>query len=146
MESKQLRIPPIQISSLLQSLRNVQFFATPWTTYCMPGFPVYHQLPEVVQTHVHWVGEVIQSSHPCHPLFLLPSVFPSIRVFPIGLFFASGGQSIRTSVLALVLPTNIQDLFPLGLTGLISLQFRGLSRVFSNITIQKHQFFGAQLS
>ena len=81
MESKQLRIPPIQISSLLQSLRNVQFFATPWTTYCMPGFPVYHQLPEVVQTHVHWVGEVIQSSHPCHPLFLLPSVFPRIRVF-----------------------------------------------------------------
>ena len=49
--------------------------------YCTPGFPVYHQLPEVAQTHVHWVNDVIQPSHPCHPLLLLPSIFPSIRVF-----------------------------------------------------------------
>ena len=61
-------------------------------------------------------------------------------------FFASGGQSIGTSASASVLPVNIQDWFPLGLTGLISLQPKGLSRVFSNTTVQKHQFFGAQLS
>ena len=60
-------------------------------------------------------------------------------------FFASGGQSIGVSALASVLPMNIQDLFPLGWTGLISLQFKGLSRVFSNTIVQKHQFIGVQL-
>ena len=61
-------------------------------------------------------------------------------------FFPSGGQSIEASTTASVFPMNIQDWFPLGLTDLISLQSKGLSRVFSNTTIQKHQFFGAQLS
>ena len=61
-------------------------------------------------------------------------------------FFASGGQSIRVSASASVLPVNIQDWFPLGLAGLIFLQSKRLSRVFSNTTIQKQQFFGAQLS
>ena len=61
-------------------------------------------------------------------------------------FFASGGQSIGVSASASVLPMNIQDRFPLGLTGLISLQSKELSRVFSNTTVQKYQFFGAQLS
>ena len=75
----------------------------------------------------------------CRPLLLLPSVFPSIRVFSNE---KSGGQSIGLSAL----PMTIQDWFPLGLTGLISLQSKGLSRVFSNTTGQKHQFFGAQLS
>ena len=82
----------------------------------------------------------------CYHLLLLPSVFPSIRVFPICPFFASDGQSIRASPLASVLPVNIQDWFPLGLTGLISLHSKGLSRVFSNTIVQKHQFFGTQLS
>ena len=64
-------------------------------------------------------------------------------LFPISQFFASGGQSIGVSALAQVLPMNIQHWFPLGLTGMISLQSKGLSRVFSNITVQKHQFFSA---
>ena len=65
--------------------------------------------------------------------------------FPMSEFFASGGQSTGTSASASVLPMNIQDWFPLGWTGLISLQSKGLSRVSSNTTVQKHQFFGAQL-
>ena len=77
---------------------------------------------------------------------LLPSIFPSIRVFPMSQFFASGGQNIGVSASASVLPMNIQDWFPLGWTGWISLQSKGLSRVFSNTTVQKHQFFGAQLA
>ena len=72
--------------------------------------------------------------------------FPASRSFPVSQFFTSGGQSIRASASASVLPMNIQGWFPLGLTGLISLLFKGLSRVFSNTTVQKHQFFGAQLS
>ena len=86
---------------------------------------------------------VMPSNHPilCHPLLLLPSIFPSIRTFPVSQFFASGGQSIGVSAAALVLPMDIQDWFPLGWTGWISLQSKGLSRVFSNTTVQKHQFF-----
>ena len=72
--------------------------------------------------------------------------FPASGSFPRSQFFTSGGQSIAVSVSASVLPMNIQDWFPLGLTGWISLQSKGLSRVFSNTTVQKHQFFGTQLS
>ena len=76
----------------------------------------------------------------CHPLLLLPSIFPSIRVFSNELLFASGGQSIGASALASVLPKNVQDWFPLGLTGLISLLSKGLWRVLSGTTVQKHPF------
>ena len=72
--------------------------------------------------------------------------FPASGSFQMSQFFASDGQSIGVSTSASVLPMNIQDQFPLGLTGLISLQSKGLSRFFSNITVQKHQFFSAQLS
>ena len=72
--------------------------------------------------------------------------FPASRSFPRSQFLASGGQSIGVSASASVLPMNIQDWFPCGLTGFISLQSKGLSRVFSNTTVQKHQFFGTQLS
>ena len=72
--------------------------------------------------------------------------FPASGSFPMSQFSASDGQSIEVSASALVLPMNIQDQFPLELTGWISLQSKGLSRVFSNTTVQKHQFFGAQLS
>ena len=81
----------------------------------------------------------------CHPLLLLPSIFPSIRVFLMSWVFATGGQSIGAAASALVLPKNIQDWFPLGLTSLILLSNR-FSRVFSNTTVQKHQFFGTQPS
>ena len=82
----------------------------------------------------------------CRPLILLPSVFPASGSFPTSQFLASGGQSIGASASVSVLPMNIQGWFPLGWTGWISLQSKGLSRVFSNTTVQKHQFFGAQLS
>ena len=72
--------------------------------------------------------------------------FPASGSLPMSQFFASGGQSTGVSTSAWVLPVNIQDWFPLGWTGLISFQSKGLSRVFSNTTVQKHQFFGAQLS
>ena len=71
---------------------------------------------------------------------------PASGSFPVSQFFTSGGQSIGASASTSVLPVNIQYWFPVGLTGLISLQSKGLSRVFSNTTVQKHQFFGAQLS
>ena len=78
------------------------------------------------------------------PLFLLLSVFPSIRVFSVSWLFASGGQSIGTSVSASILPINIQCWFPLGLTSLIPLLTKGFSRVFSSTTVWKHRFFGTQ--
>ena len=114
--------------------------------YSMPGFPVHHQLPEPTQTHVHEVSDAIQPSHPCCPLLFQPSIFPSIRSFPMSQFFTSGGQSIGASASASVLPMNTQDWFPLGWTGLISLQSKGLSRVFYNTTVQKHQFLSSQPS
>ena len=80
------------------------------------------------------------------PLLLLPSIFPNIRVFQKSQLFLSGGQNIGVSALTSVLPNNTQDWLPLGWTGWISLQSKGLSRVFSNTTVQKHQFFGAQPS
>ena len=119
-----------------------------------PGFPVHHQLPELPQTHVHQVQDAMKPSHHlilCCPL-LRPSFLPSIRIFSNESHlshkwvFTSGGQSIGVSASTSVLPMNIQDWFPLELTGWISLQSKGLSRVFPNITVQKHQFFGAQLS
>ena len=90
-----------------------------------------------------WCHPTISSSV---PLLLPPSIFPSIRVFSMSQLFASGGQSIEASASASVPPMNIQDWFPLGLTSLISLLPKGLSRVFSNTTVQKHQFLGAQHS
>ena len=94
------------------------------------------------------------SSRWCHPTISSSVVpypsrlqsFPASGSFPMSQFFASGGQSIRVSASASVLPMNIQDWFPLGWTGWISLQSKGLSRVFSNTTVQKHQFFSAQFS
>ena len=109
-----------------------------------PGFPVHHQLPEFTQTHVHWVGDAIQPSHPLSS----PSPPASNPSQHQGLFqlFAWGGQSIGVSASASVLPMNTLDWSPLGWTSWISLQSKGLSRVFSNTTVQKHQWFGAQLS
>ena len=72
--------------------------------------------------------------------------FPAPGSFPMSQFFTSGGQSIGVSASTSVLPMNIKDSFPLGCTGWVSLQSKGLSRVFSNTTVQKHQFFGAQIS
>ena len=110
----------------------------------MPGFPVYHQLPDPTQIHVHCVGDVIQPSHP--PSSSCRQSFPASASFQMSQFFPSCGRSIGVSASTSVLPMNIQDWFPLGWTGWISLQSKGFSRVFSNTAVQKHQFFGAQLS
>ena len=91
-----------------------------------------------------WCHPTISS--PVVPFSSCPQSFPASGSFQMSQFFASGGQSIGALASASVLPMNIQDWFPLGLTTLISLQSKGLSKVFSNTTVQKHQFFGAQLS
>ena len=111
-----------------------------------PGLPVHYQLPELAQTHVHWVADAILPFHSVIPFSSCPQSFPVSGFFPMSQFFTSGGQSIGASASASVPPMNIQDWFPLGWTGWISLQSKGLSRVFSNTTVQKHQFFSAQLS
>ena len=111
-----------------------------------PGLPVHHQLPEFTQTHVHRVSDAIQPSHPLSS----PSP-PAVNLSQHqGLFqwvsYSNQVAKAGVSALASVLPMNTQDWFPLGWTGWISLQSKGLSRVFSNATVQKHQFFSAQLS
>ena len=105
-----------------------------------PGLPVHHQLPESTQTHVHRVGDAIQPSHPLSsssPPAPNPSQNQGLFKW-VSQFFASGGQSIGVSASASVLPMNTQDWSPLGWTGWISLQSKGLSRIFSNTTVQKH--------
>ena len=111
-----------------------------------PGLPVHHQLPEFTQTHVHWVSDVIQPSHPQSspsPPAPNPSQHQS---FPMSQLFTWSGQSTGVSALASFLPKKSQGWSPSEWTGWISLQSKGLSRVFSNTTVQKHQFFGAQPS
>ena len=108
------------------------------------GFPVHHQHRELAQTHAYRVGYTIQPSHPLSS--------PSLPAFSLSQhqclfqFFISGGQSIGVLASASDLPMNIQDWFPSELTDLISLQSKRVSRVFSNTTVQKQQFFCAQLS
>ena len=107
------------------------------------GFAVHHQLAELTQTHFHRVSDAIQPSHPL--LSLSPQVFNLSQHQGISQwvkFSASVGQSTGDSASASVLPMNTQGWFPLGWIGLISLQSKGIPRVFSNTTVQKHQFFG----
>ena len=109
-----------------------------------PGIPVHQQLPEFTQTHVYWVADAIQLSHPLwSPSPPAPQSLPASESFQMSQLFAWGGQSIGVTALASFLPKNTQDWSPLEWTGCISLQSKGLSRVFSNSTVQKHQFFGA---
>jgi len=108
----------------------------------MLGFPVPHHLPEFAQVHVHWISDTIQLSHPLLPPSPI-AFFPSVRVFSSESVAWVRYQSIGASASASALPMNIQSWFPLELIGLISLQSKGLLRVFSSTTVQKHQFFGA---
>ena len=107
--------------------------------------PVHHQLPEFTQTHVHWVSDAIQQSHPLSSPSppTRPQSFPASASFQKRQLFASGGQSTGVSASISVLPMNTQD-WSLGWTGWISLQSQGLSRVFSNTTVQNLQFYGTQ--
>jgi len=137
---------PFNGLSSVQSLSHVRFFATPWTAARQASLSITNSWSLLKLMSIQLVTT---SNHlNCYPLLLPPSIFPSIRVFssesvlhirwPEYWSFSFSEYS--------GLPMNIQDSFPLGLTGLISLQSKGLSRVFSNTTVQKHQFFSAQLS
>ena len=138
--------------SSVQSLSCVQLFATPWTAACQASLSFTNSGSLL---KLMFIESVMPSNHLvlCHPLLLLPSnlsqhrskSFPASGSFPRSHFFASGGQSIGVWASATVLPMNIQYWFPWGLPGWISLQSKGLSTIFSNTTVQKHQFFGAQL-
>ena len=103
----------------------------------MPGFPVHYQLPKSTQTHVNLVDDAIQPSHPVIPFSSRPQSFPASGPFPMSQLFSSGGQSIGVSALTSVPPMNTQDWSPLGWIGWISLQSKGLSRVFSNTTLSQ---------
>ena len=131
--------------SLVQSLSGV------WLCYpmdcSMPGFPAHHQPPRDCSNSCpssQWCHSTISSS--VVPFSSCPQSSPASGSFPMSQLFAWGGQSIGVSASTSVLPMNTQDWFPLGWPGWISLQSKGLSRVFSNTTVQKHQFFSAQLS
>ena len=137
---------------MLNIVHSVQFSHSVVSDFCdpmncsTPGLPVHHQLPEFTQTQVHRVGDAIQPSHPLSspsPPAPDPSQHQS---FPMNQLFTWRGQSTGVSALASFLPMNTQDWSPLGWTGWIFLQSKGLSRVTSNTTVQKHQFFGVQLS
>ena len=134
----------IQFSSV-QSLSCVLLFVTPWTAARHASLSItnYRSLPKLMSiklvTPSNHLSSVIPFSS-CH------QSFPTTVSFQMSQLFTSGGQSIGVSVSTSVLPMNTQDWSPLGWTGWISLQSKGLSRVFSNTTVQKHQFFGSQLS
>ena len=123
--------------SSVQSLSRVQLLATPGTAAYQASLSITNSwnLLKPISSE-----SLMPSNHLilCYPLLLPPSIFPSITVFHMNHFFISGGQSIGVSTSASLLPLNIQDCFSLGWTGLISLQSKGLSRVFSNTTVQKH--------
>ena len=99
--------------------------------HSMPGLPVHYQLPEFTQTHVHQVSDAIQPSHPVVPFSSCPQSLPASGSFPMSQLFAWGGQRTGVSASASVPPVNTQDLSPSGWTGWMSLQSKGLSRVFS---------------
>ena len=141
----------VQFSSLAQSrltLCNPMNRSTPGLLVhyqlLEPGLPVHYQLPAFTQTHVHWVGNAIQPSLLCCPLLLLPLIPPRIRVF-------SNESALHMkwpkywSFSFSISPSSEHPGLIQPWTGWISLQSKGLSRVFSNTTVQKHQFFGAHL-
>ena len=129
--------------TVVQSLSCVWLFATPWTAACQA--PLFSTIPQVCSNSCPlswWYYLTISSSATPFSFCLLS--FPALGSFPMSQLFSSGGQSIRASASASVLPVNTQDWFPLGLTGLICLSSKGLSRVFSSTIVQKHQSFGTQ--
>ena len=135
----------VQFSSV-QSLSCVRLFVTPMRpAACQASLSITN--PRSLFKLMS-IESVMPSNHLilCHPLFLLPQSLPASESFPRSQLFAWGGQSTGVSALASFLPKNTQGWSLLEWTGWISLQSKGLSRVFSNTTVQKHQFFGAQPS
>ena len=131
--------------SSVQSLSRVRLFETPWITACQASLSITNSQSSLKLTSIELV---MQSSHLIlrHPFSSCPQFLPASESFRMSQFFASCGQSIGVSAWASVLPMNTQDWSLLGWTGWISLHSKGPPRVFSNTTVQKHQFFGAQLS
>ena len=131
--------------SSVQSLNHVWLFVTPWTAARQAFLSITNSwsLLKLMSFEL-----VMPSNHPilCRPFFSCPQSFPVSGSFPMSQFFAAGGQSTGASTSTSVLPVNIQDWFPLGWTGWISLLSKGLSIILSNTTVQKHQLFSAQLS
>ena len=123
--------------SSVQSCSRVQLFVTPWTGACQASLSITNSRSS---PKLMFIESVMPSNHliVCRPLLLLPSIFPSIRVFSNESVLHISGQSTRVSASASLLPMNTQDWSPLGWTGWISLQSKGLSRVFSSTTVQKH--------
>ena len=136
--------PTVQFSSV-QLLRRVRLFATPWTAACQASLSITNFWSLLKLRSTEWV---MPSSHfiLCRPLLLLPPIPPASGPFPMSQLFTLGGQSIRVSASASLFPVDTQDWSPLEWTDWIFLQSKGLSRVFSNTTVQKHQFFSAQHS
>ena len=134
-------VSELQSISSVQSLSRVRLFAAPWTAAHQASLSITNSqsLLKLIS-----IESVMPSSHLilCRFLLLQLSIFTSIRVFSSESTLHMRGQSVGVSASTSVLPMNFQDWFPLGWTGLISLQSKGLSRVFSNTTVQKHQFFG----
>ena len=124
-------------SQSVQSLRHVQLFVIPWTAACLASLSITTPGACSNSCSMRQLCHLTTSSSVI-PFSSCPQSFPISGSLPMRQFFTSGGQSIGVSALASVLPMNIQDWFPLGMTGLISLQSKGLSRVFSNTTVQKH--------
>ena len=131
--------------SSVQSLSHVWLFATPWTAAHQASLSITNSqsLPKLMSLELVMPSSISPS---VVPFSSCPQSFPAPESFQMSQLFTSGGQSIGASASASVLPMNIQDWFPWGLTGFSSFQSNWCSRVFSNTTVQKHQFFGAQLS
>ena len=135
--------PKSNVSSV-QSISCIRLYVTPWTAACQASLSITNSWNYSNSCPlIRWCHPTISSS--VIP-FSCPQSFPASGSFQMSQLFVSGGQSIGFSASTSVLPMNTQDWSPLGWTGWISLQSKGLSRVFSNTTVQKHQFFGAQLS
>ena len=135
-------ISSVRFSSLTQSCPT---FATPRTAACQASLSITNSWSLL---KLRSIQLVMPSNHLilCHPFSSCPQYFPASGSFPVSRLYTSGSQSIGASASASVLPINIHDWFPLGLTGCISLQSKGLSRVFSSTTVWNHQFFGVQPS
>ena len=131
--------------AVIQSLICVQLFLTPWTAACQASlsFTISQSLFKPIS-----IESVMSSNHLilCHPLLLLPSIVPSIRVFSNELALCIRWPNYWGFSFNIILPMNTQDWFCLRWTSWISLQSKGLSRVFSKTTVQKYQFFSVQLS
>ena len=131
--------------SSVQSLSHVRLFVTPWTAASQASLSITNSQRLLRLMSSSWWSHPIISSSVVPVPFSCFQSFPASGSFPRSQFFASGGRSTGASASTSVLPMNIQDWSPLGWTGWISLQSKGLSSVFSNTTVQKNQLFGVQL-